>query len=156
MRLKVTTPLANVVDCVDVVQLTAEDETGSFGILEGHADFLTTLTVSVVSWVTSGGKHHHLAVRGGVLTIHAGRQIEIVTREAVGEETLEKLGGAVLDRMRKDEENEQAARLLSARMEVAAMRQIERYVAAGRSQFARPRAWSERGARDTELSQRDE
>jgi F-type H+-transporting ATPase subunit epsilon len=39
-----------VIDDPDVVAVRAEDESGSFGILSGHADFLTALTVSVVAW----------------------------------------------------------------------------------------------------------
>ena len=50
MRLLITTPTAVVIDEQDVVAVRAEDESGSFGILNGHADFLTALTVSVVSW----------------------------------------------------------------------------------------------------------
>ena len=50
MRLLITTPTAVIVDERDVVAVRAEDESGSFGILDGHADFLTALTVSVVSW----------------------------------------------------------------------------------------------------------
>ena len=50
MRLTVTTPLAIVVEADDVAHLRAEDETGAFGILPGHADFLTALAVSVVTW----------------------------------------------------------------------------------------------------------
>ena len=50
MRLLITTPTAVVLDDPDVVGVRAEDESGSFGILSGHADFLTALTVSMVSW----------------------------------------------------------------------------------------------------------
>ena len=50
MRLTIATPLAILLETGDVVHLRAEDETGSFGILAGHADFLTALSVSVVTW----------------------------------------------------------------------------------------------------------
>jgi len=43
MRLTVTTPLAVVVDTEDVAHLRAEDETGAFGILPHHDNFLTVL-----------------------------------------------------------------------------------------------------------------
>ncbi len=45
MRLRIVTPLAVVVDESDVTALRAEDESGSFGILPHHADFLTSLTI---------------------------------------------------------------------------------------------------------------
>ena len=46
MKLSVATPLALVVEADDVRHLRAEDDTGAFGILPGHADFLTALAVS--------------------------------------------------------------------------------------------------------------
>jgi F0F1-type ATP synthase epsilon subunit len=49
MRLTVSTPLAVVVDADDVAHLRAEDETGAFGIMPDHADFLTVLTISVAA-----------------------------------------------------------------------------------------------------------
>ena len=50
MRLLITDPTAVVADHADVASVRAEDESGGFGILTGHADLLTVLTVSVVSW----------------------------------------------------------------------------------------------------------
>jgi F-type H+-transporting ATPase subunit epsilon len=135
MKLLIATPIAVFIDVADVAYVRAEDETGSFGILQGHADFLTTLTVSVVTWRGSDGAEHHVAVRGGVLTVHDGDKVEIVTHEAVGEDTLAALGEAVLARMRKEEETEQASRIVGARLELAALRQIQRYLATGSGQL---------------------
>jgi hypothetical protein len=47
MRLLITTPTSVVMDDPNVIAVRGEDESGSFGILGGHADFLTALTVSV-------------------------------------------------------------------------------------------------------------
>jgi F-type H+-transporting ATPase subunit epsilon len=49
MKLRITDPTAILVD-TDVRSVRAEDASGSFGILSGHADFLTALGVSIVSW----------------------------------------------------------------------------------------------------------
>jgi F-type H+-transporting ATPase subunit epsilon len=147
MKLTIATPMAVVVSATDVGYVRAEDDTGAFGILPGHADFLTTLSVSVVTW-RENGEERHVAVRAGVLTVRGGDDVSIVTREAVGEETLSKLGNAVLDRLRHEEEEERAARLAGTRMELVAMRQIQRYLATGgnRLQPGRPAASSEDGA----------
>lgn len=134
MRLTITTPLAIVVDTSDVSYVRAEDETGAFGILPGHADFLTTLAVSVVTW-RDGGQEHHVAVRGGALSVHGGEHVSIVTREAVGESTLNELGDAILEQMRKEEESEESSRLAGTRLELAAIRQIQRYLATGGSRL---------------------
>jgi F-type H+-transporting ATPase subunit epsilon len=136
MNLTIATPLGIVVEAENVAQLRAEDETGAFGILPGHADFLTTLAVSVVTWSDDAGEQH-VAVRGGVLSVRDGKDISIVTREAVSEDTLSALGDAVLTRMRAEQESEQTERSVGTRMELAAMRQIERYLAGGRNRFFR-------------------
>jgi F-type H+-transporting ATPase subunit epsilon len=50
MKLRIITPLDVVVDEDGVMALRAEDASGGFGILPRHADFLTSLTISVVGW----------------------------------------------------------------------------------------------------------
>ena len=79
VRLTVATPLAIVVEADDVAHLRAEDETGAFGILAGHADFLTALAVSVLSWRDDRGAEYHIAVRGGMLEVRDGRTIAVAT-----------------------------------------------------------------------------
>ena len=92
MKLTVSTPLAIVVDTEDVVHLRAEDATGAFGILRGHADFLTVLEISVVTWRDDKGDEHHVAVRGGMLEVRRGEDISIATREAVRGDDLAAIG----------------------------------------------------------------
>ncbi len=137
MKLVVTTPISLAVDADDVAYVRAEDETGSFGILPGHADFITTLTVSVITWKDREDRPHHVAVRGGVLIVRQGRFVEVVTREAVGEDTLERLGAAVLERMRKEEQAGDSLRFASARLEIAALRQLQNYLASGRGRMVK-------------------
>lgn len=133
MRLVVTTPTAVVVDAADVRSLRAEDESGAFGILPGHADFLTVLAVSVISWQDDQGAPHHVAVRGGVLTVRDGREVSVATREAVGEDTLERLGEAVLDRFRAEAAAESESRTSTTRLHLATLRQLSRYLESNRA-----------------------
>ncbi len=75
MKLKIVTPLAVAVAEDGVTALRAEDARGSFGILPGHADFLTRLVISVVSWSRADGTRHYCAVRQGMLSVSpAARQ----------------------------------------------------------------------------------
>jgi F-type H+-transporting ATPase subunit epsilon len=136
MRFSITIPLAVVADVSGVTYVRAEDQTGAFGILPGHADFLTTLSVSVVTWRTDGAEHH-MAVRGGVLTVRGGDEVTIVTREAVGENSLAQLGEAVIARMRAEQESEASSRVSGTRIELAALREIERYLATGGNRLSR-------------------
>jgi F-type H+-transporting ATPase subunit epsilon len=132
MKLLVTTPLAVVVEADDVAHVRAEDETGAFGILPGHADFLTVLPVSVITWRDGGGAEHHVALRGGVLAVSGGDRVEVATREAVGEDELSRLGDKVLERYRREVRTEEESRLSSARLQVATLYQIQRFLRAGR------------------------
>ena len=139
MRLTVTTPLAIILDAKDVTHVRAEDETGAFGILAGHADFLTALAISVVSWRNAQEAQHHVAVHGGMLEVRGGKTIAIATREAVPGEDLHQLETEVLARFRRQLAEEQAARKDAQRLYLAAIRQICHYLQPGRS-AARPGA----------------
>lgn len=131
MRLLVTTPVSVVAEVEDVRHVRAEDETGAFGVLPGHADFITVLAVSVVTWRDRGDEEHHIAVRGGVLTVRDGSLVEIATREAVGEDTLRQLGQAVLERFRDEAQAEEESRVSATRLHLAAIRQLQRYLESG-------------------------
>ena len=128
MRLTVTTPLAIIVEADDVAHLRAEDETGAFGILPGHADFLTALAVSVASWRDDRGAEHYAAVRGGMLEVRGGNAIAIAVPEAVVGDDLRQLEAQVLARFRRRVAEEQAARTDAQRLYLAAVRQIVRFL----------------------------
>src|SRR5271169_1189828 len=81
LHLTVTTPGQILVESGDVVAVRAEDQSGSFGILPGHADLLTVLGPSVVRWRTADGATRFCAVRGGVFTVSAGRNVAVACRE---------------------------------------------------------------------------
>jgi len=128
MKLVVTTPLAIAVDASDVAHLRAEDETGAFGILPGHADFLTALSVSVATWRDRAGSEHHVAVRGGMLQVLGGETITIATREAVVSDDLTRLQTEVLTAFKRETEEEKSARTDAQRLYLAAIRQINRFL----------------------------
>jgi F-type H+-transporting ATPase subunit epsilon len=128
VRLLITTPMAVIVDANDVVALRAEDDSGSFGIRDKHADFLTALTVSVVSWRHADGRQRFCAVRHGVLSVTNGKEVAIATREAVPGDDLDHLETVVLAQLREALETERAARTESLRLQVKAIRQIVRYL----------------------------
>ncbi len=128
MRLRIVTPLAVVVDEDGVLALRAEDASGGFGILPHHADFLTSLAISVVGWKTGGGKRRYCAVRHGVLSVTGGRDIAIATREAVTGDDLATLDQTVLAGFRADLETERTEHVESTRLQLYAIRQIMRHL----------------------------
>jgi len=128
MRLLITTPVEVVVDQRNVVCVRAEDESGGFGILPGHTDLLTALTVSVVSWRCADGGSGFCAVRHGVLEVRSGTEVAIATREATPDKDLEHLEHAVLTKFHEKAEAERSARSKSLQQQMKAIRQIVRYV----------------------------
>ena len=128
MRLLITTPTAVVIDDPDVVAVRAEDESGSFGILKGHADFLTALTVSVVRWQHTDDRQRFCAVRRGVLSVAKGSEVAIATREALPGDDLDHLEQVVLAKFREALEAERIARTESLQLQMKAIRQIVRYL----------------------------
>jgi len=132
MKLTVSTPLAIVADVEGVRHVRAEDATGAFGILPGHADFLTVLATSVVSWRDAHGADHHAALRGGVLEVRTGQLVSIATREAVLGDDLARLESDILVKFRSEAEQDQAARADAQRLYLAALQRIVRYLRPGR------------------------
>ena len=126
MRLAVTTPFATVLLTDEAVHVRAEDSSGAFGILQGHADFLTVLTVSVLTWRDGRGHEHYVAVRGGMLSVQDGGSVSIATPEAVAGEDLHTLETEVLTRFQLHLDEERAARTEAQRLHLAAIRQIMR------------------------------
>ena len=133
MRLLITTPTDVMLDDPDVVALRAEDESGGFGILDGHADFLTALTISVVSWRRADNRRRFCAVCRGVLSVTKGREVAIATRQAVLGDDLDHLEHVVLAEFREAIEAERVARTESAQLQMKAIRQIVRYLRPERS-----------------------
>lgn len=131
MKLKITTPLTILADEDDVIALRAEDASGGFGILPGHTDFLTSLAISVVSWKRRSGGTRYAAVRGGILSMAAGREIGIATREAVLGEDLLRLEQDILASFHTAEEAARVEHVEQARLQLSAIRQIMRHLRPG-------------------------
>lgn len=62
----------------NVMQLVAADDSGSFGILAGHARMVAVLRYGLVRFVDATGKWHYLSLPGGVLSC-ADDQLTIMT-----------------------------------------------------------------------------
>ena len=128
MKLRIITPLSVVVDEDGVLALRAEDASGGFGILPRHADFLTSLTISVVGWTSADATRHFCAVRRGVLSVTGGQAISVATREAIVGDDLATLDQTVLARFRADIETERTEHVESTRLQLNAIRQIMRHL----------------------------
>lgn len=128
MRLRIVTPLSIVTEEDKVVALRAEDASGGFGILRGHADFLTSLSLSVVGWRREDSSLHYCAVRRGLLSVRGGREIAVVTREAVLGDDLDTLDQTVLAKFRAAAESQKTERVEQMRLQLSAIRRIMHYL----------------------------
>jgi len=128
VKLLVTTPTAVIVDVDDATYVRGESETGSFGVLPRHADLLTVLTPSVLTWRDGAGREHYVAVRGGVLTIAGGERVRVATREAIAGDDLGQLETAVVAGFREAMRTEAESHGGAARMQLIAQRLIFRYL----------------------------
>lgn len=128
MRLLITTPTAVVVDDPAVIAVRAEDESGSFGILQGHADLLTALNISIVNWHGADSRSRYCAVRRGVLTVRGGKDVAIATRDAVTGDDLDHLEQVVIAEFHKRLDTETIARTESLQLQMKAIRQIVCYL----------------------------
>jgi F-type H+-transporting ATPase subunit epsilon len=127
VRLSVVTPQAVVVD-EDVGHVRAEDESGSFGILDRHADMLTALAISVLVYRDRSGREHFVAVRGGLLIVTGRSQVDVLTREAIRGDDLRQLESDVLGRFRRAAADEEHARRGAARLEGSLLRRVADYM----------------------------
>ncbi len=131
MRLLISDPTKVAVDHADVVSVRAEDESGGFGILPGHADLLTVLTPSAVMWRHADGRTAWCAVRRGILTVRGGREVAIATRQAQLGSDLGELEHAVIARFRAEADAERTERVAATQLHMEAIRQIVRALRPG-------------------------
>lgn len=136
MRLMITTPGSIAVDIADVADVRAEDESGHFGVLPHHADFVTALSTSVVAWRRADGRAGYCAVRGGLLTVSGGGTVAVATREAIVGDDLAALEAVVRERLAGEAEAEDKARSRTEQLRIQAIRQVIGYLRPGPSDGA--------------------
>ena len=128
LHLTVATPAQILVASDNVMAVRAEDQSGSFGILPGHADLLTVLVPSVLRWRTTDGAARFCAVRGGVFTVSSGRDVAVACREGVVGDSLEDLQAKVRNVRAQELEADRKARVEQVRLHALAVRQLVRYL----------------------------
>ncbi len=127
LHLTIATPETSVVDGM-VRKVRAMDESGSFGLLPGHADMLTVLPSSLVRWEDDQGAVHYCAVRSGVLTVSGGEHVAIACRKALLGDDLHALEAEIEAARASEEDAERCARVKQAQTHARAVRQLMRYL----------------------------
>jgi F-type H+-transporting ATPase subunit epsilon len=104
MQLEVATPARQLVS-TEVDEVVAPGSEGYFGVLPGHAAFLTTLTAGELTY-RKGRDERHLAVIGGFAEVNADR---VVVLAEVAERPEE------IDRERAERARQRAEQRLAGR-----------------------------------------
>lgn len=87
-RLNIVTPAG--IFSRDITHLRLKDESGFFGIMKGHIDFLTVLVPSLCYYRDLNGKEMFLAVDEGIFSVRGG-VATLTSREVFESEDAEKL-----------------------------------------------------------------
>lgn len=131
LNLSITTPLRIVLHDTAVASLRGEDASGGFGILPGHADFVTVIDAGVLRWRGAAGAWKYCAVRGGVFTVTRGQEVRVACRDAVTDDDLASLEARVA-RSRTDRiDAARRTRTDAARLHARAIRRLMHGLAPG-------------------------
>ncbi len=101
-----------------VTYLRLKDESGYFGIMKNHADFLTIIEPSLGFYRSINEKEFFIALDGGILAIKSGR-VTINTREIFESEDPEKLSRTIDETIVKRHESEASFRNILSGIEDA-------------------------------------
>ena len=94
LKLELVTPYRKVLT-EEVDEITASGSLGEFGVLPGHAPFLTSLKIGELTY-KNGGQAHHLAVNWGYFEVEDDQVTVLVeTAERADEIDLERAKAAL-------------------------------------------------------------
>jgi F-type H+-transporting ATPase subunit epsilon len=131
LHLTIATPAKLLVDARDVLSLRAEDDSGGFGVLPGHADLLTVLPPSVVRWTPAGEASRYCALSGGVLRVAGGKRVAIACRRGAIGGDLAALRAEVQAQRSAELDADRRARVEQMRLHARALRQLMRFLRPG-------------------------
>ena len=124
LSLVITTPLAVITKVEGVTSFRASDDSGSFGVMPGHADLLSVLRDCVARWKAGKGVWNYCALHGGVMTVENGDTIRIACREGVLGTDVATLEAEVRRRREAEAQAASRARVGEAKLHARAIRQI--------------------------------
>jgi F-type H+-transporting ATPase subunit epsilon len=124
LRLTIATPSTLLLDAPDVRALRAEDGSGAFGVLPGHADLLTVLPPSLLRWTRADGSTRYCALSGGVMTVSAGRWVAVACRRGTLGDDLERLQAEVAAARAAELDADRRAKVEQTRLHAQALRRL--------------------------------
>ena len=123
MHLKILLPFQIFADQADVSRIVAETDAGSFGLLPHRLDCVAALVPGILIYQTSSGGEVLVAVDEGVL-VKTGPDVLVSVRQAVSGTDLRQLQTVVEKEFLTLDDNEQNARLATAKLETGFLRRM--------------------------------
>jgi F-type H+-transporting ATPase subunit epsilon len=106
-----------------VASFVGEDDSGSFGILPGHARMITVLAHGLARFRRAQGPWTYLALPGGVLYF-VRNELLISTRRYFKDPDYDRISGVLLERLLGEEAEIRAARFGLERLEQEMFRRL--------------------------------
>ncbi len=117
-RLNIVTPIG--IFDRDITHIRLRDESGYFGVMKGHIDFLTVLVPSLGYYRDTGGREFFLAVDAGIFSVRQGTAT-LAAREVFESEDAEKLAGIIENTFLTRKESEESVRRMLGDIEKSFM-----------------------------------
>lgn len=122
LHLTIVTPTELLVDRLPVEIVRAEDATGSFGVMAGHANLLTVAQKGIIRWRTLDDRRGYCAVNRALIAVTGGSDFRVSAREGLIGDNLEALAPAIAA-MREDSiERAKLERVAATRLHAQAVR----------------------------------
>jgi len=109
----------------DVVSFVGADRTGSFGILPGHARFMTSLAFGLARFRRAAAGWHYLALPGALLYFNDDI-LTLSTRHYLVDEDYSRISEALSEQLAAEEEALRDIKTSLHRMEEEALRRMWR------------------------------
>ncbi len=110
-------------EIADTLSFVGRDGSGSFGLMAGHADFMTCLEVGLARFRTRDRGWRYLALPGGVLTF-SGNRLTLSTRHYLIDDDYHRISEAVSQQLLAEEEALKATRQNLRLMEQAVLKRL--------------------------------
>ncbi len=104
----------------EITHIRLRDESGYFGVMKGHIDFLTVLVPSLCYYRDAGGREVFLAVDAGIFSVRRGAAT-LAAREVFESEDAEKLADFIENTFLKRMTSEESVRRMLGDIEKSFM-----------------------------------
>jgi F-type H+-transporting ATPase subunit epsilon len=107
----------------NVVSFVGEDASGSFGILAGHERLITILSFGLARYRTDDDVWEYLAIPGGLVDF-VNDELLLSARRYLRDRDPERVGTAIREQLRDEEEARESMRRALARLEDGLLRRL--------------------------------